>query len=197
MPRVTEANLTPVRSKILRAFVGKFEWVPYWHAEVTLAVESLENRLLTAERYAGSAALRSHLSEAHKYRQEAFSDHSILRGVMTGQHRFEPVNFKTLREDEFVERALAKHLLFSQSLVHDKWPVHQGRRFARSLRPYTIAIRDSDPGQLTTTFYDAYTSTSARDQYWTMQTRNAWLDPRIQRALKTVHQSPQNGEMLE
>src|SRR4051812_40881194 len=122
MPRVSEADLNPVRSEILDSFVKSFDFVPYWHAEVTLAVETLENRLLTAERFAGSAALRSHLSEAHKYRKEAFVDHSILRRFITEKDRFQPVDVEALREDEFAERALAKHLLFSDSLVRDKWP---------------------------------------------------------------------------
>jgi len=193
MPRLNAANLAPRRNDILERFVDRFSWVPQWEAEVTLADEGLENRLITIDRYAGGAAVRSQLSEAHKFRREALADKTALSRALTSQNRFQPVEFKALNDDEFVERAIAKHLLFSEALREDKWPVHTERRFARKLRPYILKVRysrESDPDKLESDWYDAYTSSSLRDIHWLLETRNASLDPRIQIA---IHQPEVSG----
>jgi hypothetical protein len=186
MPLLREANLAPVRNEVVRDFISRFNWTPHWFAEVTLAVEGLENRLVVAERHAGSVALRSQLARAHRYRVEAFQDVTELERALKGQNRFQPVDAEIIMEDTVVEGAIARHLLFSKAFQRDKYPVHTGTGYFRALRPHTLALRHKDPEVQVSDWHDAYLSSSERHNFWLTNTRNAWLDPRVQTALQTA-----------
>src|SRR5436190_17612790 len=100
MARLREADIAPARDEILASFVSQYSWIPQWEAEVTLADEGLESRLLEVEQYAGGAAVRSELATAHGYRIEAHSDSLALARALTGENIFQPVKVKVLKEDE-------------------------------------------------------------------------------------------------
>lgn len=189
MPKRSEADLSPARNEILRKFVGSFKWTPHWYAEVTLAVEGLESRLVEVERYAGSLAVRSQLSEAHKFRVEAGTDINVLSRALVNQNRFQPVEAVKILEDGEVERVIAEHQLFSKAFLEDKYPIHVGNIYQRALRPHIIAVRHSSPEKQISTWYDAYLSSTNRHAFWLEQTRDAWLHPKAQAALQTVESS--------
>ena len=171
------------RSRLLDQFADRFAWLPHWGAEVTMAVESLESQITEVDRFAGSLAIISIMARADRYRVEAQSEIEDLKTPQLEKKGIYPVNFDLIHGDDIVISAMARHILFKDSLARDKWPVHTEPRFERKVKPYKKQVRNLSNVKRTGLWIESLESETARNVFWLNSILNAHSDPKVIHAI--------------
>lgn len=171
------------RSNILSNFAERFAWVPHWAAEVTLAEESLEARVNEVDRYAGSLAIISTMAKADKYRVEAGEEIDTLRIPILHNRGIYPVNYDLIHADDVVMGAMARHLLFTEALKRDKWPVHTEPRLAKNTKPYRKQVQNLSSVKRVGLWRESLGSEEARELHWLNSILTAHSNPNVMNAI--------------
>jgi hypothetical protein len=171
------------RSQILHNFADRFAWVPHWAAEVTMAEETLEAQITEVDRFAGSLAIISTMAEADKYRVEAQAEIEALRVPMLHNKGIYPVNFDLIHGDDIVIGAMARHLLFVDSLKRDKWPVHTEPRLEKKTKPYKKLVRNLSTVRRTGLWRESLESETTRELHWVNSILTAHSSPNVMNAI--------------
>jgi hypothetical protein len=171
------------RSKQLDHFADRFTWVPHWGAEITMAVEGLESQIEEVDRFAPAKAIISTMAEADKYRFEAQTEVDDLEIAANLSKGIYPVKFENIHGDEIVINAMARHLLFKESLPRDKWPIHTEPHFSRKIKPFNRKVRNLSNTKRTGLWLSALESESARKNFWLGSLLNAHANPKVINAI--------------
>jgi len=171
------------RSVVFTHFVRRFDWLPHWGAEITMAVEGLEAHVQEVDRFAGSLAIISVMAEADKYRAEAQQEMNDLQRAVSPNRGLYPVRFETLDGDDVVIGALARRLLFKSAMAKDKWPVHTEPQFSRKVKPYKGIVRNLSSSRRLGLWAEAHQSEAMRNLFWLGASLNAHTDPKVIQAI--------------
>ena len=171
------------RSHLLNRFADRYTWLPHWGAEITMAVEGLESHINQVDRFAGSLAVISTLAEADKYRVEAQTEIDDLETAVFHNKGIYPVKFEAIHGDQVVISAMARHLLFRDSLARDKWPIHTEPRFERKVKPYNRLVQNLSSVRRTGLWHETLESETARNLFWIGSLLDAHSNPKVKDAI--------------
>jgi hypothetical protein len=171
------------RSKQLNHFADRFVWVPHWGAEITMAVEGLEAQIDEVDRFAPAKAIISTMAEAGKYHFEAQSEVGDLEMAANPNTGIYPVKFERIHGDEIVLSAMARHLLFRDSLPRDKWPIHTEPHFSRKIKPYNRQVKNLSSTKRIGLWQSALESETARQNFWRGSLLTALVNPKVINAI--------------
>src|SRR5665213_2099575 len=101
-----EVKFDTDRDGLLSNFANRYEWIPHWGAEVTMAVEGLDIPIEDAYAHGGSGAVLSSLKDVGTYRAEAETELKDLRIPIIPQNALIPVKFEAIHENPLVIGAM-------------------------------------------------------------------------------------------
>lgn len=177
------------REKILNNFVDRFDWIPHWGAEITSAVEGLEGQIEEAERFGGSGAVVSALAEANKYRVEALKERAALVVPRLESGGIYVVRHEVLHSDDVVIGAMARHLLFRDAHVRDKWPNHDDTTITRKSKPFVGTVKNLSNTKREGLWMTALASETKRELEWTGRLLIAHSNPNVASAIAGYNES--------
>jgi hypothetical protein len=146
-------------------FMEKFDWIPHWGGEVTLAVAGLGTRLNENGKY-HIRAVEKTLEQVDGYKVEALRDTLLLRKAFAVRDEIDSLSPREIIDKPDILRILAKQQLFNAALRAGTWPSHRKDSLEKKLSPLILKLYGTSDEVLVGSWHETFASTKGRGRFW-------------------------------